>query len=167
VLAGFAASLFAVGSGAASAGDHDQRRGTSHAQPPPEQRTYPRVAPRRGRVSTAFAAYFTLRSRPGHQGVMETTYRVAVARAGRSSARCAPPSPDAVQTGVRGSIARVPLAAPGAGWCRGRYRVTVFLQRGPYCPKPGPGEPPQPCPEFATQDLDTGEAHFTVVSLRP
>jgi hypothetical protein len=56
----------------------------------------------------------------------------------------------------------VPLPAPRSGWCRERYRVTVFLQRGPYCPKPRPGEPPQPCPEFATQEIDTGEAHFTV-----
>src|SRR3954454_14560520 len=157
LLTGFAASLLAVGTGAASAGDRDRSRGTSHAQPPPEQRTYPRVAPRRGRGGTSFTAYFTLRSRPGHEGVMETTYRVAVSRAGRSSVRCTPPPPDAVQSGAPGSIARVSLAAPRSGWCRGRYRVTVFLQRGPYCPEPGPGEPPQPCPEFATQDLDTGE----------
>ena len=162
LLTGSAVSLLAVGSGAASAGDRDQPRGASQAQAPPEQRTYPRVVPRRGRSGTSFAAYFTLRSRPGHQGVMETTYRVAVARTGGSSARCTPPSPDAVHNGAPGSIARVPLAAPRPSWCPGRYRVTVFLQRGPYCPEPRPDEPPQPCPEFATQDVDTGEAHFTV-----
>ena len=93
---------------------------------------------------------------------METSYRIAVGSTTRSSARCVPPSPDPVQRGARGSVARVPLRPPPSGWCRGRYRVTVFLQRGPYCPKPSPGEPPQACPLFATQDVDTGEAHFTV-----
>src|SRR5213082_3548987 len=101
---GLAAALLAVASGAASAGDRDQLRGAAQAQAPApsEQRTYPRVAPHRGRGGTSFAAYFTLRSRPGHQGVMETSYRVAVARAGRSRARCTPPSPDTVQAGAPG-----------------------------------------------------------------
>ena len=45
--------------------------------------------------------------------------------------------------------------------------MTVFLQRGPYCPKPVEGQPPTPCPEFATQELDTGSTSFTVGSGAP
>ena len=162
MLIGFAASLLAVGSGTAPAGDSGQPRAASQAEAPRDQRTHPRVRPRRGWGVTSFAVYFTLRSAPGHHGVTETTYRLAVASTSRSPARCSPPSPDPVQSGAPGSIARVPLPASRSGWCRGRYRVTVFLQRGPYCPKPPSGKPPQPCPEFATQEIDTGEAHFTV-----
>lgn len=162
LLTGLAASVLVVESGAASAGDGGRPRPDAHAQAPRDQRTYPRVRPRRGRAPASFAVYFTLRSRPGHQGVTETAYQVAVASTSRLPARCSPPSPDSVRTGAAASIARVALPAPRSGWCRGRYRITVFLQRGPYCPTPSPGEPPQPCPEFATQDIDTGQAHFIV-----
>ena len=120
------------------------------------------MIPPRGHRGTSFAAYFTLRSRPGPEGVFENTYSVHVARRGRLRARCLASSPEVVQSGTPGSIARVPLPAPRGGWCRGRYRVTVVLDRGPYCPKPGPGESPQACPLFPNQLIETGAAHFSV-----
>jgi hypothetical protein len=51
----------------------------------------------------------------------------------------------------------VRLRAPRSGWCTGRYAVTVYLQRGPYCPGPG-----RPCPLFATREQPTGAARFRV-----
>ncbi len=42
--------------------------------------------------------------------------------------------------------------------------MTVFLERGPYCPPPTAGRPPTPCPEFATQELDVGDTHFTITT---
>jgi hypothetical protein len=67
-----------------------------------------------------------------------------------------------IDSGIAHQVVRVVLNTPPAGWCAGRYTLTVFLQRGPYCPRPLPGQPPTPCPEFAEQDLDVGTAHFTV-----
>jgi hypothetical protein len=145
-----------LAAGVASAGDRGQQR------PPPQERTYPRMIPPRGHPGTSFAAYFTMRHRPGHEGFVAMTYRVTVAGAARLPARCLPPRPETVQSGEPGSIARVPLPAPLAGWCRARYRVTVFLDRDRYCPRPGPGEPPQPCPLFPDLALNTGAAHFVV-----
>jgi len=156
------AALLLAGSQAASAGDRAQQRAPSHAQASPSQRTYPRVIPPRGHSGTSFAAYFTLRSRPGHQGVFAITYGVVVAGGARLPTRCSPPSPEVVRSGAPGSIARVPLPGPRAGWCPGRYRVTVVLDRGPYCPKPAPGEPPKACPLFPDQLTETGAAHFSV-----
>jgi hypothetical protein len=59
-------------------------------------------------------------------------------------------------------LKQIKLTPPAHGWCKGTHRVTVFLQRGPYCPPPVQGQPPTPCPEFATQELDTGAAGFKV-----
>ena len=131
------------------------------ASTPKPQRTHPSVRPATGGDRTTFRVRFTLRQTPGHTGVMETSYRVEVAPRRNAANSCWPTQPLAVTTGRKGQRVRVALPPPASGWCTGRYHVTVFLERGPYCPPPADGRP-QPCPEFATQELDTGETHFTV-----
>lgn len=98
--------------------------------------------------------------------MLATDYRLQVTVPPHSPvARCSPArAPATIQSGAKGQVVRVGLAAPSRGWCAGRYRLAVFLQRGPYCPTPAAGAPPPPCPEFASQDLDVGDAHFVVVA---
>ena len=120
------------------------------------QQTHPRVRPGTGHRHTRFAVRFTLADAPGPHGVSETSYRFEI-RAPKPAARCQSPPPPAVTDGTQGSRVRVPLTTPGHGWCRGRYTVIVLLQRSPYCP-----DPSQPCPLFATQDLDVGHARFSI-----
>ena len=129
---------------------------------PAGQRTHPHVRPSTGGRHTAYRLAFTLRSAPGHSGVLATDYRIDVAPVRHVPLRCVPPQPASVQSGAAGSIDRIVLTGPPGGWCRGRYTVTVFLERGPYCPPPAAYGPPVPCPEFATQELDTGTARFRV-----
>lgn len=127
------------------------------------EQTHPSVSPRLGRAHTRFVARLTLANAPGHAGVLATDYRLQLtAPRGKPVSRCSPAPPMNIDSGVAGQTVRLTLAAPAAGWCTGRYTLTVFLQRGPYCPPPAPGQPPPPCPEFATQELDVGTAHFTV-----
>jgi hypothetical protein len=127
-----------------------------------EQLTHPRVRPRVGGTHSTFALSFTLRQTPGHMGVVATDYRVEVAQPHRAGASCSPPQPAPILSGRKGTVTNLSLHPSLHGWCTGRYRVSVFLQRGPYCPPPVNGKPPTPCPEFATQDLDVGHARFTV-----
>jgi len=129
---------------------------------PRGERTYPRLQPPTGRRDTRFTLTCTLRDAPGHQGVLAVDYRVQVAPPIGASAPCTPAEPPTIDTGTAGAIEHVPLTPPAHGWCRGSNRVTVFLERGPYCPPPVEGQTPTPCPEFATQELDTGDASFTV-----
>lgn len=128
---------------------------------PAAQRTHPHVRPRTGGPATAFMLSFTPRSTPGHTGLFATDYRIGVYSVRRAPIRCQPPEPANIVTGTAGQIERVTLSGPSSGWCRGRYTATVYLERGPYCPPPVYGMP-TPCPEFATQELDTGAAHFSV-----
>lgn len=118
--------------------------------------------PAHGVRTTRFVVAFTLREAAGHQGVVATEYGVRVLAPAHRRAACTPPQPMAVRSGARGTRRRVRLPHPRVGWCHGRYRVTVFLQRGPYCPPPQPGEPPEACPKFATRELDTGSTSFRV-----
>jgi hypothetical protein len=140
--------------------------GTPELPGPPKapsgERTHPRLQPTIGRRHTRFTLTFTLRDAPGHQGVLAADYRVQVAPPVGARASCTPAEPPTIGTGTAGTIEQVPLTPPAHGWCRGSYRVTVFLERGPYCPPPVVGQTPTPCPEFATQDMDTGEASFTI-----
>ena len=129
---------------------------------PPGQATHPHIRPGTGGRRTVFTLAFTLRSAPGHSGLLATDYRIGVEPARQVPVRCEPPQPPVVQTGAVGSIDRITLNAPTGGWCRGRYAATVFLERGPYCPQPTAYTAPVPCPEFATQELDTGMARFRV-----
>jgi hypothetical protein len=133
-----------------------------YPQAPAADQTHPLVLPSRGQRGTRFAMYFTLREQPGHNGVLSTSYRIAVDRPPHTRSRCQPAAPPKITSGHTGAVVRVSLPTPSRGWCAGRYSVTVFLQRGPYCPVPAPGEPPTPCPEFASQDLDAGHAQFIV-----
>ena len=163
------ASLNAAGGGSKAVAKARSRAGVNATlvsaaplQAPSAEQTHPRARPPVGGRRTAFAVLFSLRQAPGHHGVLAVEYRVGVSRPVRSSPSCTPPQPPAVEAGAAGTIARVRLAVPTRGWCPGRYRATVYLQRGPYCPPPLEGGPPTPCPLFATQELDTGAATFTV-----
>lgn len=129
------------------------------------EQTFPRLVPRTAKRASRVAVYFTLADRPGHAGVTETSYRVQTDAPPGSRAACQAMGPPTVDSGSQGAVVRVSLPRPVHGWCVGRYTVSVFLQRGPYCPKPAPGQPPQPCPEFATRDLDVGHAQLTVRHL--
>ena len=123
--------------------------------------THPHVSPTVGGHRTAFTVSFELRQAPGHQGVLMTGYRLAITPPRQARASCQPAQPALILTGRKGTVLKRVLRPGPHGWCTGRYRVTVFLQRGPYCPRVT-GQPPTPCPQFATQELDVGDAHFTV-----
>jgi hypothetical protein len=131
-----------------------------------QQQTHPRVSPRTVTRRTRVKLSFTLADAPGHQGVDATEYRIQVDPRSGARAACRPEPPPTVDEGEQGQRVRVGLPKPRYGWCLGRYRVTVFLQHGPYCPEPQPGEPPEPCPLFATQELDVGKTSFTVRRAR-
>jgi len=132
------------------------------ANVPTSEFTHPQVRPaKRGRL-TSFALTFTLREAPGHQGVSAVDYSVQVTAPLGAAAMCAPAPSPTIESGAVGELEQIALQPPAHGWCRGTYRAAVFLQRGPYCPPPVEGQPPTPCPEFATQELDTGTAGFTV-----
>jgi hypothetical protein len=127
------------------------------------QQTHPSVRPRVGRAHTRFVVRLTLADAPGHVGVLASDYRLQliVPRARRVS-RCSPAALANIDSGTAHQTVRIALIAPAAGWCTGRYTLSVFLQRGPYCLAPAPGQPPAPCPEFATQEHGVGNTHFTV-----
>jgi hypothetical protein len=129
----------------------------------PAEQTHPAVVPRSGSAQTRFTVRLRLASAPGHVGVVATDYRLLLTAPHPPHARCRPARPPAsIQSGVKGQIVGVGLSVPSRGWCAGRYRLTVFLQRGPYCQASVAGAPPPPCPEFASQDVDVGEADFIV-----
>lgn len=131
-----------------------------------EQQTHPAVHPRRPTRRSHVSVQLTLSNAPGHQGVVESDYRIQVDQPPGSRVACAAAAPANVTGGTQGDRVTVPLPAPRYGWCRGKYTVTVFLQRGPYCPAPQNGQPPQPCPEFASQDLQVGRSTFLVRTPR-
>lgn len=136
--------------------------GTGRPTASPAERTHPHVRPKVGGARTSFTLWFTLREAPGRAGVLATSYRVQVSPPTHARAPCWPAQPGPVQAGRKGETVRLRLPTPSAGWCIARYTVTVYLQRGPYCPPPVAGKPPTPCPEFATLELDVGEARFAV-----
>jgi hypothetical protein len=134
----------------------------------PAEQTHPAVLPATGTARTVFTVRFTLAVAPGHVGVFATDYRLQLTAPAKTNlSRCSPATPlSNINSGTAGSVVRVALASPASGWCVGRYRLTVFLERGPYCPPPTAGQPPTPCPEFATQELDVGDTHFTITTRR-
>jgi hypothetical protein len=161
-----------TGTGTVGAGTVVSPSGTVSPSGPPKgtaaEQTHPAIFPRVGGSRSHFTVRLTLADAPGHVGVLATDYRLQLtAPAGRSPQRCEPsPPPANITSGVAGQVVRIALTAPTAGWCVGRYTLTVLLERGPYCPAPIPGQPPPPCPEFATQLLDVGSTRFTVVRSR-
>ena len=144
--------------------------GTTTPSGPPKgtraEQTHPAVLPATGTARTSFTIRFTLVDAPGHSGVFGTDYRLQLTVPVKTNpTRCSPATPPAnITSGTAGQILRIPLTTPTSGWCTGRYRLTVFLERGPYCPPPTAGQPPTPCPEFATEELDVGDAHFTITT---
>jgi hypothetical protein len=128
------------------------------------QQTDPRVHPHRGTRRSRFSVRFTLRDAPGHQGVVAGEYTIRVDRPHGSRTACTAPRPETITSGARGSRISMALPRPRYGWCRGRYAVTVHWGRGPYCPPAQNGEPPPPCPLFASQDLEVGETSFSVTA---
>jgi hypothetical protein len=156
-------AVLAVAVIAAVAEGQDKGSGTA-LNVPSNERTDPQIQPTSGSALTVFTLTFTLRDAPGHEGVMATEYRVQVMPPPGSGSFCIAPQPPAIVSGTAGALEQVTLPPRAGGWCRGTYLVTVFLQRGPYCPPPMEGQQPIPCPEFATQELDTGSTTFTVGS---
>ncbi len=128
---------------------------------PNNQLTHPQVHPSTGARLTPFTLAFTIRETLGHQGVLAVDYRVQVTAPPGAPTSCNPNPQPNIESGALGELERIALQPAAQGWCNGTYRATVFLQRGPHCPDPAEGQPPTPCPEFATQDLDTGTASFT------
>ena len=180
VAAGGVVALAQSGAGVGSSGTSTVGPGTivtatsttpTPAGPPrgtAAEQTHPSVLPRTGRAHTRFTARLTLADAPGHSGVLATDYRLQLtAPRNRVARRCSPPTPPTIDSGSAHEVVRTALAAPVAGWCTGRYALTVFLQRGPYCPAPSPGQPPRPCPEFATQEVNVGYATFVVTGQPP
>jgi PASTA domain len=131
---------------------------------PSSERTHPHVRPATGGRLTSFTLAFTLREAPGHQDVFAVDYRVQVTAPTSAAASCMPTPPPMIESGTAGASEQITLTPPAGGWCAGTYLVTVFLQRGPYCPSPVEGQQPIACPEFATQELDTGSASFVIGS---
>src|SRR5579863_1920682 len=105
------------------------------------EQTYPSVYPHAGRAHTRFTASLTLADAPGHSGVLATGYRLQLSVNRKHVARrCSPPPPPNIDSGSASQLVHIPLTAPESGWCDGRYTLTVFLQRGPFCPAPTPGQ---------------------------
>jgi hypothetical protein len=159
VVAGAAMAAVAVGQ------DPPASPGTTSV--PSNERTDPHIHPTSGSARTVFTLTFTLRDAPGHEGAMATEYRAEITAPPGSRTSCMAVQPPAIESGTAGASERIALTPPAAGWCDGTYVVAVFLQRGPYCPKPVEGQPPTACPEFATQELETGSTSFTVGSGAP
>lgn len=138
-------------------------------QAPSGQRTYPHVRPRVGGRHSRFKLSFTLAQAPGREGTEETEYRAVVSRPANSRESCPPTQPAPVASGNQGELERITLQPPEHGWCRGRYDVTVYLQRTQTCGPPIVMAPRIVCPASAEvgpalpdEDLNTGTTHFTV-----
>lgn len=143
------------------------------SQTPSGEQTHPRVTPRIGGKHRTFELTFTLAQAPGHSGTAFTEYRAVVSPPAHARAACAPTQPAPITSGSAGESERLALHPPTPNWCKGRYLVTVYLERtstcGPpvgmkaafiICPVTASGvEPSDPIPATET---NTGEAHFKV-----
>jgi hypothetical protein len=144
----------------------------SSSPAPSGDQTYPHVTPRTGGRHRSFKLSFTLAQAPGRTGYEFVEYRAVVSAPAQTRASCTPTQPAPVTSGTQGEVERIALPQPTHGWCKGRYAVTVYLQRTQTCPPPvQPGPPPDyVCPVTASEaqpvqpvsELDTGQAHFTV-----
>jgi hypothetical protein len=144
----------------------------SSSPAPSGDQTYPHVTPRAGGRHRTFKLSFTLAQAPGRSGYEYTDYRAVVSAPAHTRASCSPAQPAPVTSGSRGEVETIALHQPARGWCKGRYAVTVYLQRTQTCPPPvEPGPSPniicpltpshvQPAPPV--EDVNTGQAHFTV-----
>jgi hypothetical protein len=159
---GITGSGRATGTTVTSSPPHTTPESPESPNTPSNELTHPQMHPLTGTRLTPFTLTFTLREAPGHQGVFAVDYRVQVAAPPGAPTSCNPNPPPNIESGAVGESEQIALQSPAQGWCNGTYWATVFLQRGPYCPPPVESQPPTPCPEFATQDLDTGTASFTI-----
>ena len=133
----------------------------SSPKAPAAEQTHPRVRPHSGGRHTTFVLTLTIGDDLGVHGVLRTDYSINASNSGRNG--CGSGFAENLIAGRRGQRLSLKIAPEAKGWgCRGRYRGVVLLERGPYCPKPAPGKPPQPCPKFASQALDVGRFAFTV-----
>lgn len=130
------------------------------------QQTHPAVRPRHPTRRSHVSVQLTLSDAPGHHGTVQSDYRIQIDRPSGSRRACSAAAPANITRGTQGERITVALPSPRYGWCRGTYKVTVLLQRGPYCPAPEDGQPPQPCPAFASQDLRVGRSTFVVGAPR-
>ncbi|HEY2652843.1 MAG TPA: hypothetical protein VGI50_13015 [Solirubrobacteraceae bacterium] len=144
----------------------------SSSPAPSGGQTYPNVTPRTGGRHRTFKLSFTLAQAPGHSGYEYTEYRAVVSAPAHTRASCTPTQPAPVTSGTQGEVERIALHQPTHGWCKGRYAVTVYLQRTQTCPppvQPGPSPhiicpltPGEAQPVAPVGDVDTGQTHFTV-----
>jgi hypothetical protein len=128
---------------------------------PASHQTHPRVHPSSGGRRTTFVLTLIAGDDLGVRGILQTDYRVSVAS--HAHRGCVSAFEALIDRGSKGQRLTLTVTqGSGRGWCRGRYHGIVLLERGPYCPKPAPGQPPRPCPEFASQALDAGRFAFRV-----
>lgn len=138
-----------------------------HIQVSSAPQTHPRVSPKVGGQHRTFHLTFTLTQAPSGSGLVRTDYRAVLSAAAHAPASCSPPQPAAVFSGRQGSEATLALKPRARGWCKGRYLVTVWLQRTEACGPPvKAAEAAIVCPQikvaFPVNEVNTGEAHFTV-----
>lgn len=134
-------------------------RAAAYAPPAgsPSQQTRPTVSPLRGGRSTRFVLHLTTRQRLGVSGGLRSDYRVTVSR---SDGSCAVAFTIArAAAGAR--LHEVLHAASRAGWCRGRYKGVVSLDRAPSC-MPLPNGQAIACPQFVLAPVGVGRFSFTV-----
>jgi hypothetical protein len=132
----------------------------SRPMAPAAEQTHPHLRPHGGGRHTTFVLTLTVADDLGAHGVVQTDYAIDASNGGGNACRSVFGAN--LIAGRRGQRLSLKLGPEARGWCRGRYHGVVLLERGPYCPKPSPGQPPRPCPEFASQALEAGRFAFTV-----
>jgi hypothetical protein len=130
---------------------------------PPSEQTHPLVRPAVGGPRRVFTLRFTRRVDPGTSEGESLAYEVELSRPDGGGARCLSDSPEATGEGEVGERVAVALRPPRAGWCRGRYVATVYLERRPACqgPPTAPRRDAIACPLFIAL-APTGSAGFRV-----
>jgi hypothetical protein len=156
----------ALGGGAVAVGAPGVLAGSNQA--PTIVHTHPSVRPRVGHRHSKFELKFTLAQAPGRAGLVDTYYSELISPPAHAAPACSPSQPAPVSTGSQGATIKIHLHRPTRGWCKGRYELTVFLDRtqlcGPpialpaiSCPVSLAARPPSPI-----RRVDTGQTHFTV-----
>lgn len=160
------ALAFALGGGAVAVAAPDALAGSNQATN--IVRTHPSVRPRVGRRHSRFELTFTLAQAPGRAGLVDTYYSELVSPPAHAAPACSPRQPAPVSTGSQGATSKISLHPPTHGWCKGRFEVTVFLDRTQLCGPPialpaivCPVSPDARSP-FPIGLVDTGQTHFTV-----
>jgi hypothetical protein len=134
-------------------------RAASPPKAPAAEQTHPHLRPHAGGRHASFVLTLTAADDLGVHGVLQTDYAI---NASNAAGGCHSTFAAKLDAGRKGQQLTLTLAPQPAEWCRGRYRGVVLLERNPYCPTPSPGQPPQACPEFASQALDAGRFAFTI-----